>query len=103
MTPKAEIFVKSQYGRGIIKSGANFAYENAQKFINHPVDPIDQLAFSEVTDGWTLENVKECVLELSTIASDSIAYNYHVTCPKFLNSCSKTATNTTFRILSNVF
>ena len=68
MTPKAEIVGEPWYGRGIIKSCTKFAYENAQKFIEHPTGPIDQSAFPEVTDGWNLENVRECVLDLNTIA-----------------------------------
>ena len=68
MTPKAEIVGEPWYGRGIIKSCTKFAYENAQKFIEHPTGPIDQSAFPEVTDGWNLENVRECVLDLNMIA-----------------------------------
>jgi len=68
MTPKAEIVGEPWYGRGIIKSCTKFAYENAQKFIEHPTGPIDQSEFPEVTDGWNLENVRECVLDLNMIA-----------------------------------
>ena len=68
MTPSAEIIGEPWFGRGIIRSCTKFAYENAQSFIEQPTGDIDAAAYPVVTDGFNLENVREAVLALQSLA-----------------------------------
>ena len=69
------------FGRTIINSVSKLSYENAQKFIENPdTDFTNPEEFPKIRDGFTLQQVKEAVLNLDNIARNLRKKRYNKGC-----------------------
>ena len=69
------------FGRTIINSVSKLSYENAQKFIENPdKDFTNPEEFPKIRDGFTLQQVKEAVLNLDNIARNLRKKRYNKGC-----------------------